>query len=102
MTRKEEAIISVLGRWSLIGKQAFTLDEICRAVYSKRYLGPPTPHARNGMAATLRNLSAKAQSRGLRLFRSSGIGRGAKARYEFQGDFSRLRKRREVNSRFGE
>lgn len=92
MTRKEEAIIRALCRWSLAGKQAFSLDEICSAVYRKDALGDPPNHYRSAMAATLRNLSAKSRDQGLRLKRTSGIGRGATGRYEFGGDFSLMLK----------
>lgn len=90
ITKKEGRIIEILSRWRKAGRKTFTIEELCEAYYKAN----EKPECfRSSMSATLRNFSHKAQASGLRLRRTSGIGRGAVGTYVFDGDFTRLLRR---------
>jgi hypothetical protein len=88
-TEKERAIIRALIDMQK-GKQSSTdIEELGYYLYEIWQLPKPT-WWRSAMAATLRNLSSKVEHEGCRLRRVSKLGRGAKGRYQFNGNFAGL------------
>lgn len=93
MTDKERAIIDFIIIAQRNEKSEAKLTEIADYIYSKRSKKPLLERPENwrtAMSGTLRNLSSKVEKKGCRLRRTSSLGRGRPAVYQFMGNFAKF------------
>ncbi len=96
LTEKEEGIIrAIVDRQT--GKKSFTtpdyidIGELGVYLYDVYGMKMPT-HWKAALAVTMRGLIAKVNKHRLTLKRTSDLGRGRMATYEFSGDYARFLK----------